>query len=151
MYVTEIVLYVFYGFILLGALISIFTLSATYCCGKLNCKVSACVFWIFYVFMGMIIFIASGFLLASTFVSYDSCQAYGFYFKNSTNYNLIADSINAASPSLNTIIDSCFFDNDTSVFTSTTSTLKTQLNQMETLYKNSNPANSFYSVVSTIE
>ena len=51
--------------------------------------------------MGTLLFVASGFLLASTFISFDTCQAYDFYFSNQTNYNLIGDTVNETNPNLN--------------------------------------------------
>lgn len=84
--VVQNVLYVFYSFLLLGSIIGFMSVCCTYFLGKLSCKVGACIFWIFYFFMGVILFLATGFLLAGTFISFDSCQAIDYYFSNATTF-----------------------------------------------------------------
>ena len=88
-FVTEIVLYVFYALLILGTLISMGVIWAIYFSMKFNLLSFPYYFWVFNFIVGTIIFIASGFLIAGSLFAFDSCAAYGYYFNNQTNFQKI--------------------------------------------------------------
>lgn len=86
LYITEVAIYVAYGFLILCSFCSILILTMIFCC---RCfKMTGCVqfSWIFYWLMTTIILIISGFQYLASVAIVNSCQSYNYFINNSSNF-----------------------------------------------------------------
>jgi hypothetical protein len=94
---------------------AILSVMCSYCCKKFRWSNILYILWIFFVILGILIFVLSGFLLIISFSAFDSCSAYNYYLSSQANFNTLP----AATSNSQTgkILSQCFFNGGTTIFT----------------------------------
>ncbi len=69
-------MYTVFGLFIFISLIAFISVFCTYCVRSYGWRFALYFLWIFFMLLGVLFFVASGFFLVGTFTGYDSCKVY---------------------------------------------------------------------------